>query len=84
MEIDPDAADKLQVCRADFVHAFENDIKPVGTTKRRIFITSYFFLSRLLELVKTNSIRTYRMVLSFGDHLLLMFSKKANYVFVKH
>ncbi|CAF1390485.1 unnamed protein product [Rotaria magnacalcarata] len=28
VEIDPEAADKLQVCRADFMHAFENDIKP--------------------------------------------------------
>ena len=29
MEIDPDAADKLKICRADFMHAFENDVKPV-------------------------------------------------------
>ena len=31
VEIDPEAADKLKVCRADFMHAFENDIKPVGS-----------------------------------------------------
>ena len=29
VEIDPDAANKLKVCRADFIHALENDIKPV-------------------------------------------------------
>ncbi len=29
VEIDPDAAEKLIICRADFMHAFENDIKPV-------------------------------------------------------
>ncbi|CAF0927818.1 unnamed protein product [Rotaria sordida] len=28
VEIDPDAADKLRICRADFMHALENDIKP--------------------------------------------------------
>jgi vesicle-fusing ATPase len=34
VEIDPEAADKLQVCRADFMHAFENDIKPAfGVSK---------------------------------------------------
>ena len=34
MEIDPDAADKLQVSRADFMHAFENDVKPVCFIER--------------------------------------------------
>jgi len=34
VEIDPDAAEKLQVCRADFMHALENDIKPAfGVSK---------------------------------------------------
>lgn len=34
VEVDPNAADKLQVCRADFMHAFENDIKPAfGVSK---------------------------------------------------
>ncbi|CAF1113673.1 unnamed protein product [Adineta steineri] len=28
VEVDPDAADKLKVCRADFMHAYENDVKP--------------------------------------------------------
>jgi hypothetical protein len=29
VEIDPDAAEKLRICRADFMYALENDIKPV-------------------------------------------------------
>ncbi|CAF2409567.1 unnamed protein product [Rotaria sp. Silwood2] len=34
VEIDPEAADKLLVCRADFMHAFENDVKPAfGVSK---------------------------------------------------
>ena len=28
VEVDPDAADKLLVSRADFFHALENDVKP--------------------------------------------------------
>ncbi|CAF1344258.1 unnamed protein product [Adineta steineri] len=28
VEIDPDAVEKFMICRADFVHALENDIKP--------------------------------------------------------
>ncbi|CAM4854521.1 unnamed protein product [Rotaria socialis] len=34
VEIDPNAADKLLICRADFMHALENDIKPAfGVSK---------------------------------------------------
>ncbi|CAF1616581.1 unnamed protein product, partial [Didymodactylos carnosus] len=34
VEVDPEAADKLKICRADFMHAFENDIKPAfGVSK---------------------------------------------------
>lgn len=29
VEVDPAAMEKLLVCRADFLHALENDIKPV-------------------------------------------------------
>lgn len=32
VEIDPAAMEKLLVNRADFMHALENDIKPVNTT----------------------------------------------------
>lgn len=31
VEIDPSAMEKLLVNRADFMHALENDIKPVNT-----------------------------------------------------
>ena len=30
VEVDPEAMEKLLVCRADFLHALENDIKPVS------------------------------------------------------
>lgn len=34
VQIDPDAAEKLIICRADFMHALENDIKPAfGVSK---------------------------------------------------
>jgi hypothetical protein len=69
VEIDPEAADKLQVCRADFMHAFENDIKPVGNERKFLFVEiSSFFLSRHLVLVKKNLIPIFPMVLSFGDN----------------
>lgn len=29
VEVDPEAMEKLLVCRADFLHALENDVKPV-------------------------------------------------------
>jgi len=29
VEVDPDAAEKVMICRADFLHALETDIKPV-------------------------------------------------------
>jgi vesicle-fusing ATPase len=29
VEVDPEAGEKLMVDRKDFLHAFENDIKPV-------------------------------------------------------
>lgn len=31
VEVDPEAMEKLLVNRADFLHAFENDIKPVSS-----------------------------------------------------
>lgn len=31
VEVDPEAIEKLLVCRADFLHALEHDIKPVST-----------------------------------------------------
>lgn len=30
VEIDPEATEKIKVCRADFMHALEYDIKPVS------------------------------------------------------
>lgn len=30
VEVDPEAMEKLLICRADFMHALENDIKPVS------------------------------------------------------
>ncbi|KAK3593526.1 hypothetical protein CHS0354_037052 [Potamilus streckersoni] len=34
VEVDPDAGEKLKVCRADFMHALEHDIKPAfGSSK---------------------------------------------------
>jgi len=35
VEIDPEATEKLQVLMADFRHALQNDVKPVGL--RRCF-----------------------------------------------
>lgn len=32
VEIDPEATEKIKVCRADFMHALEYDIKPVSQT----------------------------------------------------
>ena len=31
VSVDPDAASKICVQRSDFLHALENDIKPVGS-----------------------------------------------------
>lgn len=31
VEVDPEAMEKLLVCRSDFMHALEHDIKPVST-----------------------------------------------------
>ncbi|TRY63225.1 hypothetical protein TCAL_11311 [Tigriopus californicus] len=36
VEIDPDAAEKLVVSRADFMHAFENDVKPAFGASQEI------------------------------------------------
>jgi len=30
VEVDPEAGEKLRVTRQDFLHSFENDIKPVS------------------------------------------------------
>lgn len=35
VEVDPEAMEKLLICRSDFMHALENDIKPVS---KHIFI----------------------------------------------
>jgi len=37
VEVDPDALEKLNVCRSDFLHALENDVKPAfGTSNEAI------------------------------------------------
>ena len=33
VEVDPEATEKIKVCREDFLHALEFDIKPVSNNK---------------------------------------------------
>jgi vesicle-fusing ATPase len=37
VEVDPEAGEKLMVERGDFLHALENDIKPVSQTMMHFF-----------------------------------------------
>lgn len=37
VEVDPEALEKLLVTRADFMHALDNDIKPVSCNKGLFF-----------------------------------------------
>ena len=41
MEVDPDAVEKLMIMRTDFIHALQNDIKPVS----KIIVYRYWSLS---------------------------------------
>ena len=43
VEIDPDAAEKLVIGRADFLHALENDVKPAFGASQEMLET---FLAR--------------------------------------
>jgi vesicle-fusing ATPase len=39
VEVDPEAMEKLLINRGDFLHALENDIKPVSMESQTVIIT---------------------------------------------
>ena len=50
MEVDPDAVEKLMITRTDFIHALQNDIKPVSKT----VVYKYYSLSNCSQDIKSN------------------------------
>lgn len=63
VEVDPAAMEKLMVSRADFLHALENDVKPVCNFKKKIqiLLITFKLLSNLFYIAgiwyKCRSIR---------------------------
>lgn len=61
VEVDPEAMEKLLICRTDFMHALENDIKPVSIhlsaieSPNRKEKNIFFRLSVLRKKLLTNS-----------------------------
>ena len=47
VEIDPDAAEKLIICRSDFMHALDNDIKPAFGASQEVLQT---YLARGIQI----------------------------------
>jgi len=47
VEVDPEAGEKLMVDRKDFLHAFENDIKPVIASSWLLIAVKVFYWSAL-------------------------------------
>ena len=47
VEVDPEAGEKLMVSRSDFLHALENDIKPVSITRYPILAFPHRLYCRL-------------------------------------